>query len=80
MENLYLISTNRPSRLVLDTVNENLFLTTTENLKRNNMNNSDHVFLGASMIFLAVICIATIWNLETQIKTWEKKEKEKAQE
>jgi hypothetical protein len=31
MKNLYLISTNRPSRLVLDTVNENLFLTTTEN-------------------------------------------------
>jgi hypothetical protein len=44
------------------------------------MNNSDHVFLGASMIFLAVVCIATIWNLETQLKTWEKKEKEKAQE
>jgi hypothetical protein len=30
MKNLYLISTNRPSRLVLDTINNNLFLTTTE--------------------------------------------------
>jgi hypothetical protein len=37
MKNLYLIQTNKPSSLVLDTVNNNLFITTTKDFGTNIM-------------------------------------------